>query len=103
MREGGPRELRTKTLACWVMTIAALRFKTHHGPATNNASAPALSIGRRLEKPGFLRRDTAHENTKTGSAMGMKEAFDNNPSPIARPRPIQVPKCSELSLQSTNR
>src|ERR1700691_963801 len=110
--EAGPRENRTSLLAHLAKPNAALAFITHQGPATNNATIPALSSGDNLEmlkcfqrsfRISIASKSIASANASTGSPIRMNEVLDNNPSPTASPRPIQLRERSDVSVQVAKR
>ena len=99
--EGGPNEFATNPRACRVNDIAALRFKSHQGAATSNASKTAFHCEASLGIPSSRRCPTASHRANTGITTAINDAFANKPVPMAKPKPTQLSQCSEAVRSST--
>src|SRR5260370_17297226 len=99
VKDCGPRECRTKSLACWTSPTADRKFSSHHGPAINSASKPALRWDAKLGTVMWPQRSTANQNARRGNANAKNDALDRHPRPIAKPSPIQLCEGSDLRLQ----
>src|ERR1700686_1033592 len=96
--DGGPREFGVKPLACSATAIAGLMLSNHHGMAITKASNPAFRCEAKFGIPNCRRSPAISENVINGSTIARNEAFDNNPIPMASPRPIQLLLCSGFSV-----